>query len=644
MPLSFPQNPTVGQTYTSGPNTWQFDGERWRASSSGATGATGPPGATGVGTTGATGATGPQVSLTSVSSSITPAVNVTYDLGSSSQRWRDLYLSGNSINLGGALITASNNSVVLPSGSRIGNVVIGSGSTTVTVSNTAPTTASLGSMWVNSDTGDLTIYFGNSWASVGGPVGPSGATGATGPRGLTGLTGPSSGIIISEVVYPDSAQSANIGGGTLVTVTGNGFETGLSAYFDKNLCTIFGAVSSNAFTITTPALSSGEYHLFVYNPSGTNGVKPVGIRYSLMPQWITANGTLVTTNLGQNLNLQLQANSDSTVTYSLTSGLLPLGITLSNTGLISGNVGSTDNIFSFLVRASNPYNLAAIRDFNIKVVTGFQVQYLVVAGGGSGGYFGGGGGGAGGFRTNVPGATSGRGAAAEPTLTLSTLTNYVVTVGAGGSNNSTFGNITSLGGGYGDASPGGSGGGTPRDANATSGALGTAGQGYNGGWTPGTGWRSSSGGGGAGGNGGNGGGNGTEAGEGNGGAGGPGQVSSITGSAVYYAGGGGGQSQTKTGGSGGIGGGGAGATQGGCGINATANTGGGGGGGGSQGGGGCWNGGTGGSGVVILRYSSFLYLVADPGLTSDTVTINAGEKYTRFTAGTGNVYFSTTAP
>ena len=40
MPLSFPQNPTVGRTYTSGPNTLQFDGERWRASSSGDTGAT----------------------------------------------------------------------------------------------------------------------------------------------------------------------------------------------------------------------------------------------------------------------------------------------------------------------------------------------------------------------------------------------------------------------------------------------------------------------------------------------------------------------------------------------------------------------------------------------------------------------------
>lgn len=44
MPLSFPLNPTPGQTYTSGPYSWQFDGERWRAFSGGATGATGPAG------------------------------------------------------------------------------------------------------------------------------------------------------------------------------------------------------------------------------------------------------------------------------------------------------------------------------------------------------------------------------------------------------------------------------------------------------------------------------------------------------------------------------------------------------------------------------------------------------------------------
>ena len=48
-----------------------------------------------------------------------PSADVTYDLGSSSAKWRDLYLSGSSIELGGASITASGSAVVLPAGSTI---------------------------------------------------------------------------------------------------------------------------------------------------------------------------------------------------------------------------------------------------------------------------------------------------------------------------------------------------------------------------------------------------------------------------------------------------------------------------------------------------------------------------------------------
>ena len=58
-------------------------------------------------------------SSTTFGGHILPSANVTYDLGSTTQRWRDLYLSGTSIELGGATITASGSSVVLPAGSTI---------------------------------------------------------------------------------------------------------------------------------------------------------------------------------------------------------------------------------------------------------------------------------------------------------------------------------------------------------------------------------------------------------------------------------------------------------------------------------------------------------------------------------------------
>ena len=63
---------------------------------------------------------------------IVPLESTTYDLGSSSKRWRDIYLSGNTIDLAGATISSdgsgtvsiSADGVTLPSGSKVGTTTI----------------------------------------------------------------------------------------------------------------------------------------------------------------------------------------------------------------------------------------------------------------------------------------------------------------------------------------------------------------------------------------------------------------------------------------------------------------------------------------------------------------------------------------
>ena len=234
----------------------------------------------------------------------------------------------------------------------------------------------------------------------------------------------------------------------------------------------------------------------------------------------------------------------------------------------------------------------------------FDAYYLVVAGGGSGGSnSNSGGAGAGGYRTNY-GSTA---------LEILPSTTYNITVGAGGTanafgsgvngnngNNSVFNIITSTGGGAGGAQgqtpgTGGSGGGGGYDR---SGSAGNAGgfspvEGYAGGSGTQSGSYPGGGGGGA-----------SEVGNTDGaGHGGDGTSNSITGSAVFYAGGGSaGLSYgypVIPGSNGGGGTGGAGDPSSG-GTAATAgifNTGGGGGGGSAGTGGG-----SGGSGTVILRY------------------------------------------
>ena len=49
---------------------------------------------------------GSSVDLTAVDSNIVPDVTETYDLGSSTKRWNELYLAGSTINLGGSTISS----------------------------------------------------------------------------------------------------------------------------------------------------------------------------------------------------------------------------------------------------------------------------------------------------------------------------------------------------------------------------------------------------------------------------------------------------------------------------------------------------------------------------------------------------------
>jgi len=310
-----------------------------------------------------------------------------------------------------------------------------------------------------------------------------------------------------------------------------------------------------------------------------------------------------------------------------------------------------------------------------------SMSWLVVAGGGAGGYNKAGGGGAGGLRTSYP-LSSGGGAANESDISLSSGT-YTVTIGAGGTLNSTnkYGNsggtssiaksgmttISTTGGGGGgafkncdvdnsignvsDGQSGGSGGGGGY-TNQTSpcgndfvgaGASGTANQGYAGGNSPGTGVNHNYGGGGGGGASAAGS-VGVTSGYRGGGAGGAGLAVNITGSSVTYAGGGGGWTEGSgtgtNGGAGGAGGGGKGGHEYGCASNTnqhaeagTANTGGGGG--GAANGADCEDStdGNGGSGVVILRLLTSQYSGSTSG--SPTVTTDGDHTVLKFT-GSGS--------
>jgi len=94
-------------------------------------------GSSGGGSSGGGGGTGGTISganqelsnlgVTAINSSLVPAVDSSIDLGSSFSKWKDLYLSGNSLILGNATITSSGSSINLPAGTTVGGQPIGGG-------------------------------------------------------------------------------------------------------------------------------------------------------------------------------------------------------------------------------------------------------------------------------------------------------------------------------------------------------------------------------------------------------------------------------------------------------------------------------------------------------------------------------------
>lgn len=454
------------------------------------------------------------------------------------------------------------------------------------------------------------------------------------------VTGVSPSVAPATLTFPAGALAADPAGGQTVTITGSGFNDGVAVYINTTQCsTTYG--NSNSLTFTTPATSAGLYNIVVYNTDGTNGTKPAGIRFEPLPVWVTSSGALPGATANAPYSTTVAATGTG-ITYSVTSGSLPTGLSLnSSTGAITGTPTSASN-FNFTISAINAYNQTTPRAFSINVVQQVMFDYLVVAGGGAGGgYYNSGGGGAGGLLTgsNVTldlgvtiTCTVGAGSTGTQAFVLrgsnssisATGLSTVTAIGGGGGGSYTYTGNVFYDGGFvqGGAGQGGSGGGASGYVTQTSyfapgvypgsAWISAPRQGYDGA----VGGQYGAGGGGGAGQ------AGSKGGASNGGNGGNGVQSSITGTAVYYAGGGGGAAYSPSAGpiagSGGLGGGGSGATYAPGGpYSGNVNTGGGGGG-ASNYYPGTGTGGNGGSGVVILRtVSNAASTTGSPTVTTD---------------------------
>ena len=200
----------------------------------------------------------------SIDQSLLPDTDISYDLGSSAKKWRDLYLSGTTIYLGDSTISRhTDGGIVLPANSRIGTTRLDSlsGVTSYNDLTDKPT--------IPSDVSDLTDTT-NLLSGAGGgssytlPIASNtvlggikiGAGLSINGSGVVSVTGGSS----SGIVLSDLSVTSNAAGTAALTYDNT---TGVFSYTPPDLSAY--QLSANAFSgayadlTGTPTLFSGAY-------------------------------------------------------------------------------------------------------------------------------------------------------------------------------------------------------------------------------------------------------------------------------------------------------------------------------------------------------------------------------------------------
>jgi len=138
-------------------------------------------------------------------------------------------------------------------------------------------------------------------------------------------------------------------------------------------------VSATQLRVTIPAstLTEGtDYKIRVSNPDGLAATSIGTVLYSETVSFSTSSGSLGSVGEGESASFSVSASSNSAISYSVTSGSLPTGLSLnSSTGAITGTAPSVaaDTTSTFTITATDAESQTASRSFSI-TVTNFVID------------------------------------------------------------------------------------------------------------------------------------------------------------------------------------------------------------------------------------------------------------------------------
>ena len=268
-------------------------------------------------------------------------------------------VSSSTVTFSGALTDADTCDFIYHMGTGLLSTPVDNSVSTVKIVDSSVTNAKLAGSIANDKLSNSAITINGSAVSLGGTV----TIGETKPT-ITSIS-------------PSTITNSQ----TSITITGTNFVNGINveavsttgAIVQADTVTFSSSTSFSAnFTITT----DGTYFIRVENPDGNAARSSTALlTVSDAPTWSTAAGSLGSMAAGGTANFTVAATSDSTVSYSVTSGALPGGLSLnSSTGAITGTEsGATaETTYNFTITATDAEAQTADRAFSITVTVGIN--------------------------------------------------------------------------------------------------------------------------------------------------------------------------------------------------------------------------------------------------------------------------------
>lgn len=259
-----------------------------------------------------------------ITGSLIPSANTTYDIGTQENSWRDLYLSGNTIYLGGVALSAntSTGSIELPAGSTIGGTEVAPAPDLQVIAQTGATVAA--PIVPDFQGGITSASIGPATNNPGAPIQISTNANVTGSLSAT--------VSVDVPVGSVSANSAQFTSADIVTLTGT---TSLSGH------TVPGGSGTVALTSDIPAMPNED---FVHIAPGVTTVD--------LAAAVIANGSFVTTDE----TTPVVINPSVTVT----SGFTAVKIEISMTGW--DHVDGANEIYLDLEREINGASTTKLKE------------------------------------------------------------------------------------------------------------------------------------------------------------------------------------------------------------------------------------------------------------------------------------------